>query len=134
MINEHQTNTVTIDCYSYSPLSRPLESCNVASQLIIVWSRLPPLKPASLAFRHSRVHTNRLNRTQEPHNLHSSFKEIADILVSFRDQVEGFSDDLLLRVFILQDELGNRLLNREKTVNNATSVCLIASSEPFHRY
>lgn len=36
--------------------------------------------------------------------LHSTFKEITDVLVSFRDQVEGFPDDLLLCVFILQEE------------------------------
>ena len=37
------------------------------------------------------------------YNLHSTFEEITDVLVSFRDQVKCFPDDLLLCVFILQN-------------------------------
>lgn len=49
--------------------------------------------------------------------------------------MESFPDDLLLCVFILEDELGNkRLLNTEVTVNNVMFAHLIASSEPAHYY
>lgn len=72
--------------------------------------------------------------TEQPHNLHSSFEEIADILISFWDQVEGFPDDLLLCVFILEDELGNKRLLNTATVNNVMFAHLIASSEPVHYY
>lgn len=66
-----------------------------------------------------------------PGNLHSPFKEIADILVSFGDQVEGFPDDLLFCVFTLQG--GNEVKEsvRVEMVHKVPFVHLILSSEPF---
>lgn len=46
---------------------------------------------------------NLASSTSILYNLHSTFEEITDILVSFRDQVKCFPDDLLLCVFILQN-------------------------------
>ncbi len=49
--------------------------------------------------------------------------------------MEGFPDDLLLRVFTLPDETRKqRLSNKQKMVNNVLFVHLIASSEAFHYF
>ena len=38
---------------------------------------------------------------------HASFQEVTDVLVSFGHQMEGFPNDLLLRVLALWNGLGN---------------------------
>lgn len=57
--------------------------------------------------RHSHMITKYCTSTFD--DLHSTLQEITDVLISFRDQVKCFSDDLLLRVLSLWEEPGNRL-------------------------
>lgn len=67
--------------------------------------------------------------------LHSTFEEITDVLVSFRDQVKRFPDDLLLCVFILQN--GGRQIRTVKPKSMESSLCFVglnSSSEQFYYF